>query len=299
LLLQSVRSASTDRVAIVAALNAVAMVMGLIDIIERAARERGLGWKATHPPGQRRYWRIRQKCIELGVPAQWLSEFQGTTPPDETLSIFSYRVCDSSWQATKERLPEVAIKLDQLEELEDRVSTTASFIFLGDPMRSLTELHPIRRGLERVLASDLPSVEEHIHLRTLLARALMFQGSACVQMFHLDDAFMYLGVARLHYEHLAQFGALDSDDAGVFDDIHRSAGVAWLSREQFLSRAFIEGDPEPEAALLRSLADQSRAWGGYEEERIQLLKEALEIYRDVGDLERQKELEVELSQTEA
>jgi hypothetical protein len=293
LLIQSIRSSSTERVAIVTALNAVAMVLGLIDLIERAARERCLGWKNSHPPGRRRYWRIRQKCIDLDVPKEWLSDFQTVSPPDDTLCIFSYLFHDCSWQTTRDPLPDVSIHLDQLEEFDDRISIAAAVTSLGDPMRSLVELHPIRRGLERALATD----REHIRLRTLLARTLMLQGGACVQMLHLDDAKMYLGMARLHCKLLADHGVLNKVDAILFASIHDAAEDAWLSREQFLSNAFIEGESEPEAAYLRALADESRA-EGYKELRVQFLKEALEIYRDVEDIERQKELEVELSRTE-
>lgn len=293
LLIQSVRSSSTDRVAMVTALNAVAMLLGLVDLIERAARERGLGWKATHPPGRQRYWRLRQKCIDLDVPENWLSGFQTTTPPDDTLCIFSYLFHDCSWQATREPLAETSIQLDQLEELAVSISIASSFTPSGDPLRSLNEFHPICRGLERALATN----KEHIRLRTLLARTLTFQAGACVQMLHLEDAKMYLGMARLHYNLLLARGVLNNADASLFDKIHDSAEEAWLSREQFLSNALILGESEPEAAYFRLVADESRACG-YEGLRIQFLKEARKIYCDAGDLERQNEMEVELSHTE-
>lgn len=185
--------------AVVTALCSIALLLSILDAIERAALSVGLPhWRTVHPDAALRYRTIRSHCIERGLVGEPLfARYRvGLEPPDAVELLVRYMTLDGWCNAEDDEVTAaggaalLALAAARLAAAEEGIER--------DPSATRRRLDPLRRALDEV--QDEPGY------RPVLVLVLVALAFCSTLAGEPADAETYVRMAARHLEILAETG---------------------------------------------------------------------------------------------
>jgi tetratricopeptide (TPR) repeat protein len=265
-------------IATVTALRAISILFSVVDLVQEAARKRGMhGWKRYHPRGEERYVRLRNTCIENdSLPHRLFSDaVAGLPPPDHEIMLFQYLALDISGGSSDRATPETGAH--SLTSLRGDVEAAWT--------RAETHSRSLRAAIDKLRVALEDAIEDstdwHPELLDELIITLIQLARICANQSEYSDAALYCFVVP-DYLAMLELGGVDtiSYRAAVAETLLMNEALEKIQQD-YIDNARTAGETEPEISAVVEAGVYALRRGDFEDAEHHF-RRALWEYEEAG-----------------